>query len=325
MVFLIVVIGGITRLTESGLSITEWRPVTGVVPPLSDAQWEEEFARYRQTTEFEEVNRGMSIAEFKVIWFWEYLHRLWGRLVGLAFVVPFALFLVRNRIPAKLRRPLWTILVLIAAQGVLGWYMVQSGLIGRTDVSQYRLVAHLSLALLIYCLLLWYGVGLLGSADAGVAPWFISARRSGARGKLIAVLLLVCATIVSGAFVAGLNAGKIYNTFPLMGGRIVPPGYGQLRPWWLNLFENPLAAQFNHRLLAVLTLVFVTYVVVALRRVELPSAARRGVVWMGLLVSVQVALGIATLLAQAPLDLAVAHQTTAVLVLTATVVTIRQT
>jgi cytochrome c oxidase assembly protein subunit 15 len=245
MVFIIVVIGGITRLTESGLSITEWKPVSGVLPPLNAEQWEAEFARYRTTTEYQQLNSGMPIADFKRIFFWEYLHRLWGRLVGLVFAIPFFLFLARGQLRSPMRPRLWAILLLIGAQGALGWYMVASGLSGRTDVSQYRLVAHLSLALVIYVMLLWSAMELLHtrSPSASIPP-----RQTGTEGResspsataaldgpialpdesagrawAVVLFVLVSLTIVSGAFVAGTNAGKIYNTFPLMGGSWVPP------------------------------------------------------------------------------------------------------
>ena len=324
MVFLIVVIGGITRLTESGLSITEWKPVSGIVPPLSQAQWTDEFVRYQQTTEYQELNRGMSLGEFKVIFFWEYLHRLWGRLIGVAFAIPFFYLLLKGRIEPRLRIRLWTILALIGAQGALGWYMVQSGLSERTDVSQYRLTAHLSLALLIYGMLLWLGISLLlRSGHGGVAPFLISPVRANARRRVLSVLVMVCVTIVSGAFVAGLNAGKIFNTFPLMGDAVIPPGYMQLSPWILNFFENPATAQFNHRLLAMATFGAVVYLWAWARRIDLPPVARGGVHWLAAIALLQLSLGIVTLLAQSPVHLAAAHQAGAVALLTVGLVTLR--
>ncbi len=325
MVLLIVVIGGVTRLTESGLSITEWKPVSGVVPPLTEQQWSTEFSKYQQTPEYQLLKSGMTLGEFKKIFFWEYLHRLWGRLVGIVFVIPFVFFLVRGRIQRAHVPRLAGIAVLIGLQGALGWYMVQSGLAERTDVSQYRLAAHLSLALVIYALMLWTGLSLLLAHKPGVENSAATAhahiRAATARAR--AVLVLVSITIVSGAFVAGLNAGRIYNTFPLMNSRVVPPGYLAQDPWYLNFFENPVAVQFNHRLLAMLTLLASIHIWAWARKRELPAVARVGVGAIGIVAALQVLLGIATLLAAAPISLAAAHQTGAVLLLTAALFSLR--
>jgi cytochrome c oxidase assembly protein subunit 15 len=321
MVFLIVVIGGITRLTESGLSITEWKPVTGVVPPLSEEQWLAEFARYQNTTEYQLLNRGMSLEEFRVIFFWEYLHRLWGRLVGLVFVVPLVYFAMRRRIPAGYPPRLLGIFVLIVLQGALGWYMVQSGLSGRTDVSQYRLAAHLALALFVYVLLLWTGLALYQGGATRARDE--SVMQGGARARVITMLTLVALTIVSGAFVAGLNAGKVYNTFPLMGENVVPREYGELSPWPVNLTENAAAVQFNHRILALVTLGVVMHVFFWARRRRMPPLASAGINGAAALALLQVGLGIATLLLGAPVGLSAAHQVGAVSLLTAAVVALR--
>jgi cytochrome c oxidase assembly protein subunit 15 len=324
MVFLIVVIGGITRVTESGLSITEWRPVTGVLPPLSERQWIEEFTRYQGTSEYQLLNRGMSLAQFKVIFFWEYLHRLWGRLVGLAFLVPFLYFAARRRIPTGLTGRLLGIFVLIVLQGALGWFMVQSGLTGRTDVSQYRLAAHLSLALLIYVLILWTALSLYaGGRDPGNPAGEQAVAERGLRPRLILLLSLVALTIVSGAFVAGLNAGKVYNTFPLMGDGFLPREYGELSPWPANLTENVAAVQFNHRMLALITFAVVTYVFFWARRRTVPPLARMAIRGSAAIGTLQVVLGIVTLLLAAPLGLAVAHQIGAVGLLTGAVVALK--
>jgi cytochrome c oxidase assembly protein subunit 15 len=320
MVLLIVVIGGITRLTESGLSITEWRPISGVIPPTTDASWTEEFARYQATAEYQQLNRGMSLKEFKSIYFWEWLHRIWGRLVGAAFAIPLLYFLVRGRIPPPLRKRLFVILALIAFEGALGWFMVQSGLADRTDVSQYRLAAHLATALLIYSLLLWTGISLLPQLTAAVPQ---TSDLSGARTRVLAVLALVALTIVSGAFVAGLNAGTIHNTFPLMAGRLIPAEYLQLRPLHLNFFENPSSVQFNHRLIGIFTFAAAFYLWIWSRRRELPSLTRIGVRLAVLLACAQVGLGIAALLSRVPIQLAAAHQFTAVLLLSAALLALR--
>jgi heme a synthase len=325
MVFIIVLIGGITRLTESGLSITEWRPVSGVMPPLGEDQWGLEFSKYQQTTEYQQLNRGMSLGEFKQIFFWEYLHRLWGRLIGLAVLVPLLVFLSQKRIDRQMLPRLSAIVLLIGVQGALGWFMVQSGLSDRTDVSQYRLAAHLSLALFIYALILWTAVSLLrtGTDETSTANGVPGGEMHETLVSVRIVLVLVSVTIVSGAFVAGLNAGRIYNTFPLMNGHVVPPGYFQMNPWYLNFFENPVAVQFNHRLLALLTFFATMALWVRSRRRMLPPLTRLAVNATGGVALIQVALGIATLVTGASIPLAAAHQTGAVMLLTAALLALR--
>ena len=241
-----VVVGGVTRLTLSGLSITEWKPVIGILPPLSAAQWAAEFARYKEIPEYRLIHFGMTLAEFKDIYFWEYAHRLLGRLIGVVFAVPLLWFWLRGRLPRRLLLPLAGILALGFAQGALGWYMVESGLADRVEVSQYRLVAHLVLALAIYAAILWVALGLA----RGPAQQDLGRRW---RRTAEAVLVLVALTIAAGGFVAGTRAGLVYSTFPLMDGRLIPAGYGQLHPFLLNWFENVAAVQFNHRLLAMAT------------------------------------------------------------------------
>jgi cytochrome c oxidase assembly protein subunit 15 len=322
MIFAMVVIGGITRLTWSGLSITEWQPVSGIVPPLSAADWQAEFAKYQQSSQYRLLNAGMSLGNFKTIYLWEYAHRLWGRLIGVAYLLPFLYFLVRGQIPRRLACPLAGIFALGGCQGALGWYMVESGLADQIEVSQYRLTAHLALALVIYAATLWTALGLLYPAS-GNAPalW----RRAGE-----AVLGLVGLTIVAGGFVAGLNAGLIYNTFPGMGDGFVPPDYAQLSPFFRNWFENPAAAQFDHRLLAMTAAYAVIILWLAALRIQiLPQAARRmplprGALWavhsLFAALVLQVSLGVSTLLLVVPVPLAAAHQAGAVLLLTAALV-----
>jgi cytochrome c oxidase assembly protein subunit 15 len=311
MIFAAVVIGGVTRLTESGLSITEWRPVTGTLPPLSEAEWQAAFALYRQIPQYSQVNLGMDLTAFKQIYWWEYVHRLWGRLIGVAFAVPFLYFLIRRRLPRRLAPHLAALFVLGGAQGALGWYMVQSGLADRIDVSQYRLAAHLSLALAIYAYMLWLAFGLLRRAE----PPGAMARAP--RGQLWFVAAWTAATIVFGAFVAGLNGGFLYNTFPLMGGQLVPPDLLHLQPAWLNLFDNPAAAQFVHRWLAILLVLLVVALWLRARRLSAPQ--RRPFDLLLVAVLAQAVLGIATLLLVVPIPLAAAHQAGAVLLLTALV------
>jgi cytochrome c oxidase assembly protein subunit 15 len=311
MIFLMVVIGGVTRLTESGLSITEWRPVTGTLPPLTDAQWQREYELYKRIPEAQTVHFGITLEEFKEIYFWEYLHRLWGRLIGIAFALPLLWFVATRRLPAGFGRRLAWIFALGALQGVVGWWMVASGLVDRTDVSQYRLVAHLGLALVIYAAIVWTALDLLEPARAAIAP-------PGLRRGALALAFLAFLTILSGGFVAGLDAGLTYNTFPLMDGRLFPSGYFIESPWWLNWFENVTAVQFNHRWLAIATLAasaalwwFWRGGVAPPLRFALDALAGAALL--------QVSLGIATLLLVVPIGLAALHQAGAVLVLTAAV------
>ena len=311
MVALLVLIGGATRLTESGLSITEWNPVSGSFPPISSRQWDDEFAKYRQIPQYQQLNAGMTVAEFKTIFLWEYVHRLWARLVGVALALPLLWFAVRRRLPQAVWRRLAGLLVLLGLQGAVGWWMVVSGLSARTSVSQYRLAAHLSVALVLYLWTVWTAADLLERR-----PVRAELRDATPARALATLAVLVFATAVSGAFVAGLRAGKIYNTFPMMGAGLVPSGYGQLTPWWTNLFENPAAVQFNHRLIATTTFVVAVLLWFAFRRTtdERFRTRMRLVLIAALL---QVTLGILTLLTGVPVWLGVMHQGGAVLFLTA--------
>ena len=311
LVVVIILVGGATRLTESGLSITEWKPVSGVVPPVTDAQWAAAFEKYQRIPQYQRLNAGMSLDAFKAIYLWEFWHRIVARLAGLAFVLPLAWFALRRRIPAFARRRVALLLVLLLAQAAMGWWMVSSGLSVRTEVSQYRLAAHLTLALVILALTVWTAADLLvGRRSPGAVS-------GGWRSRALPALLgLVFVTCGSGALVAGLRAGKVFNTFPLMGGRVVPSGYGQLAPWWRNLFENHAAVQFDHRVLAVTTFLAAVGLWAVLRR----SANRRLAGRMRLVLGaalLQLALGIATLLLGVPIALGVAHQGGAVLLLIA--------
>lgn len=308
---LLVLIGGATRLTESGLSITEWKPVSGVVPPLTDAAWEAEFAKYREIPQYRERNAGMTLSEFRTIFLWEYVHRLWARLVGVALALPLLWLGIRRRLPRAVWTRLVPLVVLLGAQGALGWWMVASGLSERTSVSQYRLAAHLALALALYAWTVWTAAEFLEPRSSR------SERAPAAPARWLGALsALVLATAVSGAFVAGLRAGKSYNTFPLMGGQLVPAGYGQLAPWWKNLFENPAAVQFDHRVLAIVTALGAVLLWAVFRRAPDARLARR----LGLVLAaalLQASLGIATLLLRVPTWLGVAHQGGAVLLFTA--------
>ncbi len=336
MIFVMVVLGGITRLTLSGVSITEWQPVTGIVPPLSEAAWLAEFEKYRQIPQYKRLNAGMSLADFKYIFWWEYAHRLWGRLIGFAYALPLAWFVVRRRLPRRLLLPLAGIFSLGAAQGALGWYMVESGLADRVEVSQYRLVAHLALALAIYGATLWIALNLLQNPHPNPPPLAgegeITAacplpRKRGRAGVGVswrrsaeALIALVALTICAGGFVAGLNAGLIYNTFPLMGGGFVPEGYAQLQPFWRNWFENVAAVQFDHRLLAETTAAAVLLLWAAGQRAALPHPARLALHALALAALLQFALGVSTLLLVVPIPIAAMHQAGAVLLLSAAII-----
>jgi cytochrome c oxidase assembly protein subunit 15 len=281
-----------------------------VVPPLSDSDWNDAFARYQRIPEYEQLNRGMTLAEFKRIFLWEYGHRLWARLVGLALALPLAWFAARRALTVPLARRLLLVLAVTGAQGALGWFMVRSGLTERTDVSQYRLAAHLGLALVIYVITVWTAADLLAQPRP-------DDRRDARLARAAAsVTGLVFLTAIAGAFVAGLDAGRVYNTFPLMGGRVVPPGLLQLAPAWRNLFENAATAQFNHRVLAVVCLIAIA-TLWWWARPALAGRSRRALDLLAALAVIQITLGIATLLLVVPVTLAALHQAGAVLLLTA--------
>lgn len=306
-IFAMVVIGGITRLTESGLSITEWNPVMGALPPLSDAEWRRLFDLYRATPEYLHVNAGMTLADFRTIFWWEYIHRLWGRAIGLIFLLPLIWFWWRGRIDRPLGFKLFGIFLLGGLQGAIGWWMVKSGLVGRTDVSQYRLAVHLGMALLLYAFIFWIALDLLVARREAMAPHTL-------RTFAWTVVGAVGLTIVAGAFVAGTNAGLLYNTFPWMGDGLIPPDYGAVEPAWLNAFENPPAIQFNHRLVAIAT--FGLIVVFWLRTLRQPVVGARALVLLAA-AAAQVGIGVATLLLMVPIWLGALHQAGAVAVLTA--------
>lgn len=309
MVLAMVVIGGITRLTGSGLSIVEWRPILGFLPPLTEADWRRVFELYRATPQYQEVNAGMSLAEFRGIFWWEYIHRLFGRLIGLVFFLPFVWFLVRGRVRASLVPRLVFLFLLGGAQGVLGWYMVRSGLVDIPEVSQYRLAAHLSLAFLIYAALVWTGLSLVLPDRATVAD---GKHRSVRRLALIA-LLLVSLTVISGAFVAGTDAGLTFNTFPLMDGAILPPGYFETAT---APFEDHGTIQFHHRVLAIVSLIAVLSLWWNSRWLALVPRVRAVANGLMAVAVIQVALGITTLLLVVPVHAAATHQAGAVVLFT---------
>ncbi|NVK18288.1 MAG: COX15/CtaA family protein [Methylocystaceae bacterium] len=290
MVFVMVVLGGLTRLTGSGLSMVDWRPITGWLPPLTSDQWQAVFDLYKQSPQFHHLNFDMTVVEFKSIFWLEFFHRLWGRLIGLAFALPLIFFILKGLITRSMAGPLILLFFLGAAQGVLGWYMVKSGLVNDPEVSQYRLTAHLGFAFLLYAALVWSGL------------YYVKGGR-GNRFDLKALSLwgLSYVTILAGALVAGLDAGLTYNTFPLMDGELIPSGLHSLSPAYINHFENITTVQFQHRALAVLTFILVLIYFLTERQKKTAQLCF-------LLVTLQVGLGIATLLMHVPIWLASLHQ-----------------
>lgn len=305
MVFAMAIIGAITRLTESGLSIVEWNPVGGAVPPLSAAEWQRLFAEYQQSPQYKQINHGMSLAEFKGIFWWEWIHRFWGRLIGLVFALPLLWFAVTRRVSGSLLIKLLGLLALGGLQGGIGWFMVASGLVDAPNVSHYRLALHLACAVLLMALLIFTALGVADTRPVGRIP----AAPPGLRAHTRFALLLLATTIVWGAFTAGLDAGLIYNEFPYMGGTLFPADGWHLAPAWRNFTENPAAVQFTHRWLAVSTaLVILLLGFEVVRSPNVSERARKlGYALMGM-VCVQVALGITTLLTVVQIHPAVTHQ-----------------
>jgi heme a synthase len=314
MVLAIVLVGGATRLTESGLSITEWQPVIGVLPPMSEAQWLSQFRKYQAIPQYRELKQGMSLNEFKTIFWWEWTHRLIGRMIGAVFLMPVLWFIWRGWIGPDLRRRLWLIFGLGALQGAIGWWMVASGLVHRVEVSQYRLATHLLLACVIYMAILWTALRLRDTQPSTMPPRI--------RACGVALLILALAQIYLGALVAGLRAGYIYNTWPLIDGAVVPDAARlfSARPAWRNLFENALTVQFDHRMLA-----YAIWVLAAWHVTDVIGSTRdrRALICalaLFVAITLQAALGISTLLLEVPMPLALLHQAMALVVLTAAVI-----
>jgi heme a synthase len=311
LVMAMVVVGGVTRLTHSGLSIVEWQPIVGTLPPLSEAQWQETFAKYQLTPEYRKVNHAMGLDEFKGIFWWEYFHRLLGRTIGAVFLLPLLWFWRRGHIDRPLTLKLAGIFVLGGLQGAMGWYMVKSGLVDDPRVSQYRLTAHLVIALAIYAAMLWTALGLL-SPGAAVK----NATQAGLRRFSWLITATVAYMVITGGFVAGVRAGFAYNTFPLMNGHLVPPEIFMLEPWHLNFFNNMATVQFDHRLGAWLLAVLVPWFWLKARREPLTPRANIAINLLLGMLALQITLGITTLLLIVPVPLAAAHQGGAVLLLT---------
>jgi cytochrome c oxidase assembly protein subunit 15 len=313
MVFAMIVLGGVTRLTQSGLSMTEWMPVTGWLPPLDEAAWMKMFAAYQSSPEYRKLNLGMTLGDYKMIFWLEYVHRLWGRMIGVAFLMPLLVFIARGWVGRPLAIRLFLLFVLGGLQGALGWYMVMSGLVDEPRVSQYRLAAHLGLGVIIFAAILWTALDLWIPATSGKAPTPMRKLRRCA----LSLVFLIFVTQLSGAFVAGLHAGLTYNTFPLMDGQWVPEGAFALKPLYLNFFENVATVQFDHRLLATLVVAATAWFWWRARREALTANQRRTINLLAAAAALQASIGIATLLLVVPVPLAALHQGVAVALLAA--------
>lgn len=310
LVFGIIVVGGVTRLTHSGLSIAEWKPIMGTLPPLTEAAWQDVFAKYQLTPEYRHVNGWMTLHDFKGIFWWEYVHRLLGRLIGVAYFLPLLWFALRRQIPKGYAGRLATIFVLGGLQGLLGWLMVKSGLVDNPRVSHLRLTAHLGLAVLILGAMVWTALSLLYPARVGRERGAAIARR-----WAYGVVGLVALMVLTGGLVAGLRAGFAFNTWPLMGNAFVPPMLLHLQPWWRNLVSNIATVQFDHRLTAYLLIAAASVLWwKVFRDRSLPARARYGATALIAMVLVQATLGIATLLLFVPIVLASLHQACAIVV-----------
>ena len=304
MVFLMAVIGAITRLTESGLSMAEWRPLIGALPPLSEAEWQRVFDVYRETPEFQKKNSWMELSDFKQIFFWEWFHRLWGRLIGLVYALPLLYFWARKQIPCEYKPRLLFILLLGGLQGLMGWYMVKSGLVDRPSVSHFRLAAHLGLAFIIFGALIWTAQDIVGKARFIVSKSLKTASW--------VTLYILGITVIWGAYVAGMDAGLVYNEFPMMGDRLLPKDAVFMEPLWINFFQNSVAIQFLHRWLGIVSLIAVIFVHVKAMKSGIKTL---DVYLLPVIVLFQVGLGIATLLSMVWLPLATLHQANALLLL----------
>lgn len=308
-----IMLGGITRLTHSGLSMVEWKPLLGVIPPLNDSDWQLTFEKYKAFPEYLKMNSGMSLTEFKTIFYFEYFHRLLGRLIGIIFLVPFLYFWIKGQLSKPLLAKLTLIFVIGGLQGLLGWYMVKSGLINEPRVSPYRLSAHLVTAIIIYAYILWIAFGLLSK------PKF-SGETNTSRGLYrfsVSVTSIILFMFLSGALVAGTHAGFTYNTFPLMAGEFVPDGLFTLQPLWRNLFENIITVQFNHRILAYLILILAATLSFLTYRLKINRGVTITALILAVMLFVQISLGIATLVYVVPVALASLHQGCAVLLFAA--------
>ncbi len=311
LVAAMVIVGGATRLTDSGLSITEWQPLLGAIPPMNEADWQAAFAKYKTIPQASVVNKTMTLHEFKFIYWWEWGHRQLGRFIGVAFALPFAWFALRGLVSRPLMVRLAGLLALGGLQGAAGWFMVKSGLVERIDVSPYRLTLHLTLAVLIFSALVWTVLDLNAARER-----LGRALSAGQRRMAAALPLLVIVQIALGGLVAGNKAGRAYNTWPTMDGQWIPDAIGVLKPWYLNLTENLTTVQFNHRLAAYLVLAAALWHALSLARsVDAPGSLVTSAGALALAVVAQAALGIWTLLLAVPISLGLMHQAGALVVL----------
>ena len=307
-IFGMILLGGITRLTDSGLSMVDWKPIAGIIPPLTQADWQEMFLKYQQFPEYQKTNFDMTLEEFKPIFMYEYLHRMLGRFIGILFVIPFLFFFISKRIRPGLTPKLLLLLSLGASQGLLGWYMVQSGLVDNPHVSQYRLTAHLGLAVFIYGMIFWTVMDLVSLPKYELPPL---------KNFSYAITAMIFLMILSGGLVAGTRAGIPYPTWPLMGDSFIPPGLYNLEPFWLSAFEDMLTIQFNHRIFAyIISISVVIFAFVTLRANLAPPFRIAIFSFLGIL-GLQVTLGISTLIFYIPIPVAAAHQVCAVALLSA--------
>lgn len=305
VVYIMIVVGGITRLTQSGLSMVEWEPIMGVIPPLGEAAWMDVFNKYRTSPEYLKINAGMSLDAFKSIFYWEYGHRVLGRVIGLIYFVPLMIFLLRGMVPKGWHAKLFGLFVLGGLQGLMGWYMVKSGLVDVPHVSQYRLTAHFGLAVVIFMCMVWFAMDFLRGQVA-----HRQASSAYLRSSLLAVLIIFL-MMLSGGFVAGTKAGFIMNTFPTMNGEWIPSGWMAMTPAWRNLFENAVTIQFFHRCIAVLVLLVISFSFIIGSKQSFKT--RTG--WMFAIMLIQVGLGISALVLKVPVILGAAHQAGAVALL----------
>lgn len=312
LVFLMVMVGGATRLTDSGLSITEWKPIHGIIPPLSADDWHDEFDKYRQIPEYQLQNKGMSLAEFQFIYWWEWGHRFLGRIVGFVFALPLSFFWLSGRLENRLKPRLLLLLALGGLQGFIGWWMVSSGLVDRVDVSQYRLAIHLALACVIFAFALWVARGLAPHSTQEPASTSLNTL-----APMIAFLVLF--QIFLGGLVAGLDAGLASNEWPKMLGDWVPEDISAMTPLWLNWFENPISVQFNHRLVAYLLLLLIGFQWLVAQKSDAETSHKRRTLLILCIVLIQATVGILTVLWEVPLNWALAHQGVAVILLGAVI------
>ncbi|MBK6399093.1 MAG: COX15/CtaA family protein [Bacteroidia bacterium] len=302
LIFGMVVIGGITRLTGSGLSITEWKPIMGAIPPLNDAEWDIAFQKYQQIPQFQKINYHFELSDFKTIFWWEFIHRLLGRLIGIVFIIPFLWFLVKKKFDSVTIKKMLFLFLLGGIQGFLGWFMVSSGLAERTSVSHIRLAIHLMFAFITFAFTFYYGLELIYSEKKEA----LQNKKLSALNKLVFVVLSI--QIIYGAFVAGLHAGKIHNTFPLMSGQVIPTGMNAMQPTWLNIFDNPVTVQFIHRFLAFTLLFLVAWFYVESGKEKLNNFQKKGIHILIAAIGIQFLLGVITVLTQANIVMASVHQ-----------------